>query len=39
MDATLTVRPVTQIAGKTLTVTLYFAGGGVLPLTLPVNRS
>jgi hypothetical protein len=34
--ATLTVRPVTPIAGKTLTVTLYFAGGGVLPLDLPV---
>jgi hypothetical protein len=39
VDATLTVRPVTRIAGRTLTVTLYFAGGGVLPLTLPVNRS
>jgi hypothetical protein len=38
-DATLTVRPVSQVAGKTLTVTLYFAGGGVLPLTLPVDRS
>ena len=39
VDATLTVQPVTQIASKTLTITLYFAGGGVLPLTLPVNRS
>jgi hypothetical protein len=36
VEATLTVRPVTPIAGKTLTVTLYFAGGGVLPLALPV---
>lgn len=39
VDATLTVRPVTQLARTTLTVTLYFASGGVLPLTLPVNRS
>ena len=39
VDATLTVRPVTRVAGGTLTVTLYFASGGVLPLTLPVDRS
>jgi hypothetical protein len=39
VDATLTVRPVTPVVGKTLTVTLYFAGGGVLPLNLPVDRS
>jgi hypothetical protein len=39
VDATLTVQPVTQTASKSLTVTLYFAGGGVLPLTLPVDRS
>ena len=39
VDATLTVQPVTQVASTTLTVTLYFANGGVLPLTLPVNRS
>jgi hypothetical protein len=38
-DATLTVRPATRVAGPTLTVTLYFANGGVLPLTLPVDRS
>jgi hypothetical protein len=36
-EATLTVRPVTPIADKTLTVTLYFASGGVLPLNLPVE--
>lgn len=39
VDATLTVRPVTRLARTTLTVTLYFASGGVLPITLPVNRS
>jgi len=39
VDATLTVQPVTKVAITTLTVTLYFAGGGVLHLTLPVNRS
>ena len=39
VNATLTVQPVTRIAGPALTVTLYFAGGGVLPLSLPVNRS
>jgi hypothetical protein len=39
VDATLTVQPVTRIASKTLTIILYFAGGGVLSLTLPVNRS
>lgn len=39
VDATLTVQPVTRIAGPALTVTLYFAGGGVLSLPLPVNRS
>jgi hypothetical protein len=38
VDAALTVRPVTPVTGKTLTVTLYFAGGGVLPVTLPVSR-
>jgi len=37
-DATLTVQPVTQVAGPTVTVTLYFADGGVLPLTLPVTE-
>jgi hypothetical protein len=37
VDAILTVRPVAQVAGPTLTVTLYFANGGVLPLTLPVR--
>ena len=37
VDATLTVQPAAPIASKTLTVTLYFAGGGVLPLTLPVT--
>ena len=36
VDATLSVQPVTRISGQSLTVTLYFAGGGVLPLTLPV---
>ena len=39
VDATLTVQPVTPIAATTLTVTLYFADGGVLPLTLPVDRT
>jgi hypothetical protein len=39
VDATLTVRPAAPVASKTLTVTLYFAGGGVLPLNLPVDRS
>ena len=39
VDATLTVQPVTPLTSKTLTVTLYFADGGVLPLTLPVNRA
>lgn len=38
-DATLTVRQAAPAAGPTLTVTLYFAGGGVLPLSLPVDRS
>jgi hypothetical protein len=38
VDATLTVRPATRLASTTLTVTLYFAGGGVLHLTLPVSR-
>jgi hypothetical protein len=38
VDATLTVRPATPVAGQTLTVTLYFAGGGVLPVVLPVSR-
>jgi hypothetical protein len=38
VDATLTVQPVAPVAGHTLTVTLYFAGGGVLPVTLPVSR-
>jgi hypothetical protein len=38
VDATLTVQPVAPVAGKSLTVTLYFAGGGVLPVTLPVSR-
>ena len=38
VDATLTVRPVAQVASTTLTVTLYFADGGVLPLNLPVDR-
>jgi hypothetical protein len=37
VPATLTVQPVTKIVSPTLTVTLYFAGGGVLPLTLPLN--
>jgi len=37
VDATLTVRPVTKDASPTLTVTFYFANGGVLPLTLPVH--
>jgi hypothetical protein len=39
VDATLTVRPAAPIASKTLTITLYFAGGGVLPLDLSVDRS
>jgi hypothetical protein len=38
-DATLTVRPAAPVAGPTLTITLYFSGGGVLPLSLPVDRS
>ena len=38
VDATLTVQPVAPVAGQTLTVTLYFAGGGVLPVTLPVSH-
>ncbi|HTR90712.1 MAG TPA: hypothetical protein VMI73_03120 [Trebonia sp.] len=37
VDATLTVQPLTPMTGKTLTVTLYFADGGVLPLNLPVT--
>jgi hypothetical protein len=37
-DATLTVQPAAPIASKTLTITLYFAGGGVMPLNLPVER-
>jgi hypothetical protein len=37
--ATLTVRPVGSVASTTLTVTLYFANGGVLPINLPVDRS
>jgi hypothetical protein len=39
VDATLTVQPVAPIAQATLTVTLYFAGGGVMALNLPVDRS
>ena len=39
VDATLTVRPAAPIASQTLTITLYFAGGGVMPLNLPVDRS
>ena len=39
VGATLTVRPAAPVAGPTLTVTLYFADGGVLPLNLPVDRS
>jgi hypothetical protein len=38
VDATLTVQPAAPVAGQTLTITLYFAGGGVMPLTLPVER-
>jgi hypothetical protein len=38
VDATLTVQPAAPVAGQALTVTLYFAGGGVLPVTLPVSR-
>jgi hypothetical protein len=38
-DATLTVQPAAPVASPTLTITLYFAGGGVLPLNLPVDRS
>jgi hypothetical protein len=37
VDATLTVRPATPATGKTVTVTLYFSGGGALSLALPVN--
>jgi hypothetical protein len=37
VDATLTVQPATQVTSPTLTVALYFADGGVLPLTLPVR--
>ena len=39
VDATLTVRPAAPIASQALTITLYFAGGGVMPLNLPVDRS
>jgi hypothetical protein len=39
VDATLTVQPAAPIASKTLMITLYFAGGGVMPLNLPVDRS
>jgi hypothetical protein len=39
VDATLTVRPPAPVASQTLTITLYFAGGGVMPLNLPVERS
>jgi hypothetical protein len=39
VDATLTVQPAAPVASKTLTITLYFAGGGVMPLNLPVDRS
>ena len=39
VDATLTVQPAAPVASKTLTITLYFAGGGVMPLDLPVDRS
>jgi hypothetical protein len=39
VNVTLTVQPVTQDPGQTLTVTLYFAGGGVLPLNLPVDKA
>ncbi len=39
VDATLTVRPAAPAARQTLTITLYFAGGGVMPLNLPVARS
>ena len=39
VDAILTVRRAAPSAGETLTITLYFAGGGVLPLNLPVDRS
>jgi hypothetical protein len=38
-DATLTVQPAAPVASTTLTITLYFAGGGVMPLNLPVDRS
>jgi hypothetical protein len=41
VDATLTVQPAATMkpAGQTLTITFYFAGGGVLSLKLPVERS
>ena len=39
VDATLTVQPAAPVASQTLTITLYFAGGGVMPLNLPVDRS
>jgi hypothetical protein len=39
VDATLTVQPAAPVAGQTLTITLYFAGGGVMALNLPVDRS
>jgi hypothetical protein len=39
VDATLTVQPAAPVAGQTLTITLYFAGGGVMALSLPVDRS
>jgi hypothetical protein len=39
VDATLTVQPAAPVASTSLTVTLYFAGGGVLPLNLLVDRS
>jgi hypothetical protein len=39
VNATLTVQPAAPVAGQTLTLTLYFADGGVLSLTLPVSRS
>jgi hypothetical protein len=39
VDATLTVQPVAPVAGQSLSITLYFAGGGVMPLSLPVDHS
>jgi hypothetical protein len=35
--ATLTVQPVTQTAGQTLAITLYFAHAGALTMKLPVD--